>query len=553
MIKLPTLVQPARKASKQPKPLKYPKRQELAYTSELVTISRNTADLIDDRIIPRLPALTQQADRSAPVARTDATDRDLDALFESVYDTLGLNDKAQAVATGMIATVQSAHAKAFADTYVGVIPVNPMVGAEPWLLDQMRLTQSANTKLIKSIPETLLGDVEGIVSRGIQAGTRVEDIAAQIKARYPVSDSKATLIARDQVGKWFGNLSRLRQQDAGVTEYEWSTANDERVRPAHQARHGKVFRWDQPPPDGHPGQPVQCRCQAIAVIPEEPAEPVPAPAPKPRAPRRKAPAPTPVAAPVPVAAPKPPAPPSQPAFPVEYGKPAPGYVEARAAYSRALAGARKTMTLVGDRYEGTLPPAMRTAASALGRHVQQTLGLKRTRSIVAYAPLEAKYSEKRAWGIMGWDGTMKVRVAANSAHDAVLAGDVVTHETIHTLGGTEKAAYRGVAAHLEEISTEELTQSLAGSVTAYDGQKYTVAGAYSDLRTRMLEIISQATGETDPQAVTMRLRKAAQRFKSKAYSDETQAIDAMIDALEPATNTQRNVYARKIFDERTWK
>ena len=40
---------------------------------------------------------------------------------------------------------------------------------------------------------------------------------------------------------------------------------------AHIANNGQIFAWDSPPPDtGHPGDDVQCRCVAVAVIPEAP-------------------------------------------------------------------------------------------------------------------------------------------------------------------------------------------------------------------------------------------------------------------------------------------
>lgn len=53
---------------------------------------------------------------------------------------------------------------------------------------------------------------------------------------------------------------------AGIEEYIWRTAGDNRVRPAHILRNGKKFKWDRPPLDGHPGMAIRCRCVAIPVI-----------------------------------------------------------------------------------------------------------------------------------------------------------------------------------------------------------------------------------------------------------------------------------------------
>ena len=100
--------------------------------------------------------------------------------------------------------------------------------------------------------------------------------------RFGVSATNAKRIARDQTNKTIGDLTKVRHEQAGVTEYIWRTAEDERVvgepgglYPTGNSRHmnhaerdGKRFRWDNPPPDGHPGQAIQCRCVAQAVIPE---------------------------------------------------------------------------------------------------------------------------------------------------------------------------------------------------------------------------------------------------------------------------------------------
>jgi SPP1 gp7 family putative phage head morphogenesis protein len=57
-------------------------------------------------------------------------------------------------------------------------------------------------------------------------------------------------------------VNRARQTELGVKQYTWRTSLDERVRPEHQEREGEVFSWAKPPKDGHPGQPINCRCTA---------------------------------------------------------------------------------------------------------------------------------------------------------------------------------------------------------------------------------------------------------------------------------------------------
>ncbi|QJE73761.1 minor capsid protein [Aerophototrophica crusticola] len=56
--------------------------------------------------------------------------------------------------------------------------------------------------------------------------------------------------------------------------YVWRTMRDERVRPSHAERDGKVFRWSDPPQGGHPGEASNCRCWAEPVeAPVEEPEP----------------------------------------------------------------------------------------------------------------------------------------------------------------------------------------------------------------------------------------------------------------------------------------
>lgn len=119
-----------------------------------------------------------------------------------------------------------------------------------------------NIALIKSLPAETFDRIERIVLSGINDGRRWEDIADDLEERFDVARSRAALIARDQVGKFYGAVNRARQTELGVKQYTWRTSLDERVRPEHQEREGETFSWAKPPKDGHPGQPINCRCTA---------------------------------------------------------------------------------------------------------------------------------------------------------------------------------------------------------------------------------------------------------------------------------------------------
>jgi SPP1 gp7 family putative phage head morphogenesis protein len=122
---------------------------------------------------------------------------------------------------------------------------------------------TANVSLIKSIPKTYFDKLDGIINAGFQDGLTYNQIAEQLAKLDDVTDNRARLIARDQIGKLNGRFNQVRQQSLGIDSYEWSSSEDERVRSKHRQYDGKTYTWDNPPSDGHPGQAIQCRCTPI--------------------------------------------------------------------------------------------------------------------------------------------------------------------------------------------------------------------------------------------------------------------------------------------------
>lgn len=120
----------------------------------------------------------------------------------------------------------------------------------------------ANVALINSIPAQYADKVEAAVLTSLQTGSTNEELAAKIKHIGGVTDSRAILIARDQIGKIQAGINKQRQTALNVLTYDYWTALDDKVRPQCEANHGQTFSWDQPPPGGHPGEKIQCRCTA---------------------------------------------------------------------------------------------------------------------------------------------------------------------------------------------------------------------------------------------------------------------------------------------------
>lgn len=137
---------------------------------------------------------------------------------------------------------------------------------EPFLQSQIEAYVEQNVTLIKSAEERYFTEIQNEIFSGARQGLSTKDISARIQKRGDVAKSKADLIARDQVNKLNGQLSKLRQTSIGVEKYIWRTSLDERVRPEHRVREGQIYSWDEPPGDGHPGEPINCRCYAEPIL-----------------------------------------------------------------------------------------------------------------------------------------------------------------------------------------------------------------------------------------------------------------------------------------------
>ncbi|WP_198666112.1 phage minor head protein [Tropicimonas sp. IMCC34043] len=64
-----------------------------------------------------------------------------------------------------------------------------------------------------------------------------------------------------------GLIYQLRQRDLGIDRYIWRSQDDAKVRDSHAEYDDQVFRRDEPPAGGHPGQAHNCRCYAEPVGP----------------------------------------------------------------------------------------------------------------------------------------------------------------------------------------------------------------------------------------------------------------------------------------------
>ena len=242
---------------KQPKGTPALRKEERAYEKAIKTKILN-------------PLLTRTKDRlkSVPQIKTAYTNT-VNAVFEEFAVSaesanvvgIHLEGLRQAQKARLIASFQSALG-------IDVGPVLSDLAVRPL----MERAIATNVNLIKSIPEKLKGQVlDQFDNLLTKAPFDQQSMIGALEGRFKVAGNRARMIARDQTGKIIGDLNEVRQGQLGINSYIWQTSEDELVvgtpggvypegneaHNDHFERNGKEFLWSQPPPDGHPGQPIQ--------------------------------------------------------------------------------------------------------------------------------------------------------------------------------------------------------------------------------------------------------------------------------------------------------
>ena len=234
--------------------LQYDKALQTMYVDKIIEAG-NTY------LIPKLPDIVKAADQLRP-ARMDAQSHPemIEEAINAVNQSLDVTYvPPQQIVAKVAFQTQIFNKQQWQRITRSVFGVDVFYD-EPWLQSEMLSFAQSNVALIKSIRDKSVTDIERITYEGVRSGRRHEEIAIDIKKQYGVTKNRAKVIARDQVSKFNGQLTRLRQLDAGVRAFRWSTAGDERVRPQHDMLEGQVFSWNDPPSIGFPGEPIQCRC-----------------------------------------------------------------------------------------------------------------------------------------------------------------------------------------------------------------------------------------------------------------------------------------------------
>lgn len=236
---------------------------EQAYLKALRVILRELARETRENIVP-LAVAEIQANR--------AMVRDVEqSWFRRLLElSIDLAISAEGMVGRVLGLEAERHTKRFMETAKRVLGVDlAAVVRQEDIGDYLAAAALRNASLIKGLADDTVKRIQQTVTNAVINGWSATDLKKELTRQFQFSDRRARLIARDQIAKLNSDLNRIRHQQAGITEYVWRTSADERVRERHRKLEGKVYKYGEPTGAEEglpPGQPINCRCVAQAIV-----------------------------------------------------------------------------------------------------------------------------------------------------------------------------------------------------------------------------------------------------------------------------------------------
>ncbi len=171
----------------------------------------------------------------------------------------------------------------FTKTFKRIAGVDPLQ-FEPELSNFLEVAGDANVNKIVTQNSGYFDSIREMSNQALRKGASFQELADDIQTLTDTTETRANLIAIDQVQKLNADLEGQRQQNNGLQRYIWRTRKNARVRSKsnssgasdHMGLEGAIFDWSFPPitvlkgkranERNHPGQDINCKCWAEPVI-----------------------------------------------------------------------------------------------------------------------------------------------------------------------------------------------------------------------------------------------------------------------------------------------
>ncbi|QZI90968.1 hypothetical protein MYOV024v1_p0043 [Vibrio phage PS34B.2] len=257
------------------KPIELPKAIGISYNAELQRMVRRIKKDIDQSIKPQVKDLEFEytADSWADVIEVSL------AALRQRWSSEIFNRFAERLASKFVQAVNLQNQQQFQNQYKS-FGINIYAGNQA-VSDYLDATVKDNVRLIKSIPDQYLTQVESIVLGNMRAGMRPSAINKQLQDQFGVTERRARVISRDQTSKASNGLAKKRMESSGFKYFQWIDSKDSRVRSRHKHIANKVTKYgkgiysfsDLPLNDKGipiaPSDDIQCRCVMRPVLPSE--------------------------------------------------------------------------------------------------------------------------------------------------------------------------------------------------------------------------------------------------------------------------------------------
>lgn len=236
---------------------------ETAYLKALRALLREMAAETRETIVPLAVA-------ELSASRTLTKDVEQSWFERLINLSVRLNIIAEQTVNRILGLEAKRHTETFMSTAKRALGVDlSAVVRQEDLGDYLRAAATRNAALIKGLSDDMVKRVQQVATDAVINGRSAKDLKSEMTRQFHFGDNRAKLIARDQIGKLNSDLNRIRHQQAGIEEYTWRTSHDERVRRLHRELDGKVYKYGKPTGAEEglpPGQPIQCRCVAQAIV-----------------------------------------------------------------------------------------------------------------------------------------------------------------------------------------------------------------------------------------------------------------------------------------------
>lgn len=197
------------------------------------------------------------------INRMDSPSDDIESVLQELRENHVIKSKAaESIAKDVMRQTRKFSIRQVDSQIEAIVGVNPNL-RHPSMKDALNTAVKENVRLIKTIPQKYHDEVERVIHEGALKGNAIDEIRDKVSEAGKHTTNNAKLIARDQVGSFMAKSTEIRQTQANIEHYIWRTVGDNRVRDSHEDFDGERFSWEEGSPEGHPGEPIQCRCVAI--------------------------------------------------------------------------------------------------------------------------------------------------------------------------------------------------------------------------------------------------------------------------------------------------